>query len=89
MPHRQLPAEDLVKLRRQAALPPEALEPLSAFRGDVRWHFDARQRLEQKLQGAAATTVATTVGLGLDPGTFRLAMENHRETIGKCWFHGM
>jgi hypothetical protein len=42
-----------VKLRRQAALPPEMLEPLAAFRGDVRWHFDARERLEQKLQGGA------------------------------------
>jgi len=42
-----------VKLRRQAALPPETLEPLAAFRGDVRLHFDARERLEQKLQGGA------------------------------------
>ena len=42
-----------MKLRRQAALPPETLEPLAAFRGDVRWHFDARERLEQKLQGGA------------------------------------
>jgi len=45
---------DLVKLRREAALPPEVLEPLAAFRGDVRWHFDARERLEQKLTGAEA-----------------------------------
>ena len=42
-----------MKLRRQAALPPEPLEPLAAFRGDVRWHFDARERLQQKLQGGS------------------------------------
>ena len=44
--------EDLVKLRREAPLPPEVLEPLAAFRGDVRWHFEATERLEQKLAGA-------------------------------------
>ena len=40
-----------MKLRRQAQLPPEALEPLSAFRGDTRWSFDSRERLQQKLEG--------------------------------------
>ena len=44
--------EDLVKLRREAPLPPEVMEPLAAFRGDVRWHFEATERLEQKLAGA-------------------------------------
>ena len=47
----QIRSQDLVKLRRQAQLPPEALEPLSAFRGDVRWSFDSRERLQQKLEG--------------------------------------
>jgi len=46
---------DLVKLRREAPLPPEVLEPLAAFRGDVRWHFEATERLEQKLAGVDAT----------------------------------
>ncbi|CAJ1370339.1 unnamed protein product [Effrenium voratum] len=45
---------DLVKLRREAALPPEVLEPLAAFRGDVRWNFDARERLAQKVDAASA-----------------------------------
>lgn len=45
---------DLIKLRARAALPPEVLEPLAAFRGDVRWHFDARERLGQKLADASA-----------------------------------
>ena len=49
---------DLTKLRRQAALPAEVLEPLAAFRGDVRWHFDARERLSQKLQAANAALQA-------------------------------
>mmetsp|Transcript_63493 Transcript_63493/g.112928 ORF Transcript_63493/g.112928 Transcript_63493/m.112928 type:complete len:508 (+) Transcript_63493:120-1643(+) len=53
---------DLVKLRRQAALPPEVLEPLAAFRGDVRWHFDARERLGQKLVGAEAALDAVVAG---------------------------
>eukprot|EP00933_Yihiella_yeosuensis_P082169 TRINITY_DN95957_c0_g1_i1.p1 TRINITY_DN95957_c0_g1~~TRINITY_DN95957_c0_g1_i1.p1 ORF type:complete len:541 (-),score=97.32 TRINITY_DN95957_c0_g1_i1:89-1711(-) len=43
---------DLVKLRSQAAMPPEVLEPLAAFRGDVRWNFDVRERLTQKLSAA-------------------------------------
>lgn len=41
----------LVKLRSEASLPPEVLEPLAAFRGDTRWHFDTRERLAQKLSG--------------------------------------
>ena len=45
---------DLTKLRRQASLPPEVLEPLAAFRGDVRWNFNSRARLNQKLQAANA-----------------------------------
>ena len=32
-------------------MPPEVLEPLAAFRGDVRWSFDSRERLRQKLRG--------------------------------------
>lgn len=42
----KLPA--MIKLRSQAPLPNEALEPLMAFRGDVRWSFDNRRRLAQK-----------------------------------------
>lgn len=51
---------DLVKLRSQAALPPEVLEPLAAFRGDVRWSFDARERLGQKLTAAEDALHALT-----------------------------
>ncbi|CAE8644249.1 unnamed protein product [Polarella glacialis] len=43
---------DLVKLRAEAALPPEVLEPLAAFRGDTRWNFNVRERLGQKLSAA-------------------------------------
>eukprot|EP00931_Biecheleriopsis_adriatica_P006129 TRINITY_DN107585_c0_g1_i1.p1 TRINITY_DN107585_c0_g1~~TRINITY_DN107585_c0_g1_i1.p1 ORF type:complete len:530 (+),score=126.62 TRINITY_DN107585_c0_g1_i1:111-1700(+) len=53
---------DLVKLRREAALPPEVLEPLAAFRGDVRWNFDVRERLSQKLSGAEAALEAIVAG---------------------------
>ncbi|CAK9004903.1 Uncharacterized protein SCF082_LOCUS8373 [Durusdinium trenchii] len=42
---------DLLRLRREAPMPPEVLEPLAAFRGDVRWSFDSRERLRQKLRG--------------------------------------
>ena len=35
----------LTKLRSKAELPPEVVEPLMAFRGDVRWSFDSRTRL--------------------------------------------
>lgn len=52
---------DLVKLRAQAALPPEVLEPLAAFRGDSRWHFDSRERLGQKLADAAEALNAVLV----------------------------
>jgi hypothetical protein len=58
---------DLVKLRAQAALPPEVLEPLAAFRGDTHWHFDARERLVQKLGAAGAAldaVAAASVGDG-------------------------
>lgn len=43
---------DLVKLRARAPLPPEVFEPIAAFRGDVRWSFDPRERLKQKLEDA-------------------------------------
>lgn len=43
---------DLVKLRMEAPLPPEVVEPLAAFRGDTHWHFDACERLVQKLMAA-------------------------------------
>jgi len=49
---------DLVKLRAEAALPPEVLEPLAAFRGDTQWHFDARERLLQKLTASTAALQA-------------------------------
>jgi len=49
---------DLVKLRAEAALPPEVLEPLAAFRGDTRWSFDARERLAQKLEGVSSALEA-------------------------------
>lgn len=52
----QLPA--LVKLQSEANLPPEVLEPLAAFRGDTRWHFDARERLSQKLSGVDSALTA-------------------------------
>lgn len=45
---------DLTKLRLEAPMPPEVLEPLAAFRGDTRWSFDARRRLSQKLEGTLA-----------------------------------
>jgi len=40
---------DLCKLRSKADMPPEVLEPLAAFRGDTKWSFEARQRLQQKV----------------------------------------
>jgi len=43
----------MAKVRTQAQLPPEVLEPLAAFRGDVRWHFDERERLSQKLEAVS------------------------------------
>lgn len=55
-----LPA--LVKLRAEAPLPPEVLEPLAAFRGDVRWNFSARERLAQKLGGARQALEAVAGG---------------------------
>mmetsp|Transcript_33218 Transcript_33218/g.91562 ORF Transcript_33218/g.91562 Transcript_33218/m.91562 type:complete len:556 (-) Transcript_33218:148-1815(-) len=51
---------DLIKLRARAALPPEVLEPLAAFRGDVSWNFDPQVRLSQKL-GAVDTTLAAVL----------------------------
>ncbi|PHJ15863.1 dna double-strand break repair rad50 atpase [Cystoisospora suis] len=41
---------ELVKLRSEARLPPEAIEPLAAFVGVTRFSFDRRRRLEQKLE---------------------------------------
>jgi len=57
---------DLVRLRAEAPMPPEVLEPLAAFRGDSRWSFDARERLAQKLEGASAAlgTLAEAGGAG-------------------------
>jgi hypothetical protein len=40
---------EFVKLRSQADLPPEVLEPLQAFRGIVDWSFDPEARMDQKL----------------------------------------
>lgn len=40
---------ELTKLRSQADLPPEILEPLQAFRGITAWSFDPEIRMEQKL----------------------------------------
>ena len=42
---------EFVKLRSQAELPPEVLEPLQAFRGIVNWSFDPEKRMDQKLDG--------------------------------------
>ena len=39
----------LVKLRSQASLPAEVLEPLQAFRGLTNWSFDPEIRMEQKI----------------------------------------
>lgn len=55
---------DLVKLRAKAPMPPEVLEPLAAFRGDVRWHFDARERLLQKLRAADTALSALVSSAG-------------------------
>jgi len=64
--HRLLDKQpDLVKLRREAPLPPEVLEPLAAFRGDVRWSFDARVRLQQKIEDANVA-LDTILGSGGD-----------------------
>ena len=41
----------LIKLRSQADLPPEILEPLQAFRGVTDWSFDPEVRMTQKLVG--------------------------------------
>lgn len=43
---------DLAKLRLEADMPPEVIEPLMAFRGDIRYSYDARMRLEQKVDTA-------------------------------------
>ena len=40
---------DMIKLRSEAQLPPEVLEPLQAFRGITDWSFDAEIRMGQKL----------------------------------------
>lgn len=40
---------ELTKLRTQADMPPEILEPLQAFRGMTDWSFDPEIRIEQKL----------------------------------------
>ncbi|CEM24551.1 unnamed protein product [Vitrella brassicaformis CCMP3155] len=45
---------DLTKLRLEAKMPPEVIEPLMAFRGDVRYHYDSRERLQQKLHAIGA-----------------------------------
>ena len=41
---------DMIKLRSQAELPPEILEPLQAFRGITNWSFDPETRITQKLE---------------------------------------
>lgn len=68
---------DLVKLRAEAPLPPEVLEPLAAFRGDVRWHFDARQRLALKLD--AAGTALQAVADGGDSSSVASALPENAE----------
>jgi hypothetical protein len=40
---------ELAKLRSEADMPPEVLEPLQAFRGITDWSFDPEIRMEQKL----------------------------------------
>lgn len=65
--------QDLTKLRREAQLPPEVLEPLAAFRGDVRWHFDGRERLALKLRGAELTLEAVERSGG-DPAAVAAAL---------------
>jgi len=69
---------DLVKLRTEAALPPEVLEPLAAFRGDVRWHFDARERLAQKLEAADSALEAVVVAGG-NPALVAAALPENAE----------
>eukprot|EP00386_Alphamonas_edax_P003093 GDKI01009473.1.p1 GENE.GDKI01009473.1~~GDKI01009473.1.p1 ORF type:complete len:513 (+),score=102.54 GDKI01009473.1:24-1541(+) len=53
---------DLIKLRQQAKMPPEVLEPLVAFRGDVNYNFDARTRLGQKLDAVDSALAAVNGG---------------------------
>ncbi|CAE7783213.1 unnamed protein product [Symbiodinium microadriaticum] len=69
---------DLTKLRRQASLPPEVLEPLAAFRGDVRWNFNSRARLGQKLQAANAALHAISESSSIE-GVLGALPENQVE----------
>eukprot|EP00929_Paragymnodinium_shiwhaense_P118532 TRINITY_DN90448_c0_g1_i1.p1 TRINITY_DN90448_c0_g1~~TRINITY_DN90448_c0_g1_i1.p1 ORF type:complete len:752 (-),score=128.72 TRINITY_DN90448_c0_g1_i1:260-2515(-) len=67
---------DLVKLRAEAKLPPEVLEPLAAFRGDVRWNFDASARLEQKLQAVDQALEAVLTSQGASESVVSALPEN-------------
>lgn len=55
---------DLIKLRPEATIPPEVLEPLAAFRGDTRWHFTPRERLVQKLEGVTSAVASLVASKG-------------------------
>jgi len=59
----------LTKLRSKAHLPPEAVEPVAAFRGDATWSFNASRRLAQKLDGARSALQAVRESKGGDIGT--------------------
>lgn len=72
---------DLVKLRREAQMPPEVLEPLAAFRGDVRWHFDPRERLAQKLTSAEAALQAVVSASDTNPGHVRTVLAQLPENV--------
>ncbi|KAF8819385.1 hypothetical protein IE077_001084, partial [Cardiosporidium cionae] len=65
---------DLLKLRVKGKMPPEVVEPLMAFRGDVQYHFDARTNLENRLDaiqtilnGTNKKKIDTTALLNLLP----------------------
>lgn len=70
--------QSLVKLRSEAKLPPEVLEPLAAFRGDVRWHSDASERLTQKL-GAVDSALEALVVSGGDASQVSAALPENAE----------
>lgn len=68
----------LVKLQGEANLPPEVLEPLAAFRGDTRWHFDARERLGQKLS-TVDTALAAIVDTKGNPQAVQAALPENAD----------
>ena len=56
---------DMLKLRSEADLPPEVLEPLQAFRGITNWSFNPEIRMNQKLD--AINMLLTTGSPNVQP----------------------